>query len=336
MPNTILLQSKTIYSMIENFINKKALNSENTAKAYESDIRQFFMAVRGKHIEMINEDDLKTDVDEVESYQMRLAIDLNDGKPYSPSTIARKIATLKSLYRKFESKYDVKEAWFNIDKIKGESESWGVVSWQDVEHMIQNVKDTRKGNVKALLIETAVITSFRQNELLSLTWDNIENKNGVWVLTVMSDIGKGKKSNSKPINDDLYEKLISLKTDSKDKIFDISKKSVTRMMASLRDELGLDENITFHSLKKCGINEVYELTKGDIQAVAEQGNHSSFSTTLKHYMNKKKDYSKMASLSIGQKIDLSELENMSKEELIEAIANASRSTQMDILNNLKN
>lgn len=335
MPQTILLQTKTIYSTIENFINKKALNSINTAKAYESDIRQFFMTVKNKHIEKLLEEDLQTDIDEVEYYQTRLATDLNDGKPYGSSTIERKIGVLRSLYSKLEAKYDVKEAWFKVDKIKGESKSWGVVSWDEVEKMIEFVRDTRKGNIKASLIETAVITSFRQNELLELEWSNLKQIDGVWVLEVTYQVGKGRKSNMKPINDDLYERLISLKKDN-NKIFDISKKAVGNMMIKMREELGLDDDITFHSLKKCGINEVYELTNGDIMAVAEQGNHSNFDTAYKHYMNKKKNYSQMACLKIGQKVDLSPLEELSKEDLLELISNSSRSAQMEIINGVKN
>lgn len=340
--NNVSKLKKNAYSYISCFLETKALNSTNTASSYEADIKQFFRAVRYKALEMLTIEDLIITVDDVEAYQLQLAknndIAYNDGKPYAPSSIARKISSVKKLYSRLEAKdLPVKEAWFNVDKIKGESESYGVLSWEEVLDMIELVKDEKKGDIKASLMETAVITCFRQNSLLNLTWDNIENIDGVWVLCAEEEaIGKGKQISKKPITDELHDRLMGLKKKHKDRrIFPLEKKTVVVMMQRLRGKLKLDDDITFHSLKKCGINEAYEISGGDIMAVAEQGDHKSFGTTMKHYMKKKKKFSEMVGLKIGQKVDISSLENLTQEQLMKLVQQSSRNVQIELMNNLK-
>lgn len=340
--NNVTKMRRSIYSFIVNFLNKKEINSENTSSDYENDIRQFFWMVKHRHIEMLTEHDLIITNEDVENYQVMLATnknkDINKGNPYAPKSIARKISSVKALYGKLEaSNYPVKEAWFNVEKIKGESESYGVLTWEQVQEMMKLAEEEIKGDIKSALLETAVITCFRQTSLLNLTWNNIEKIDGVWVLCAEDDaIGKGKKASKKPINDDLYEKLMKIKEKyGERKIFPLQKRTVTVMMQRYRKALGLDDDIVFHSLKKCGINEAYELTGGDIMAVAEQGDHNSFGTTLKYYMQKKKKFSDMVGLKIGQEIDLTKLQNLSKEELIDIISKASRSTQLELISKIK-
>lgn len=338
--NSSVVETK-VYSFIRCFLEKKALNSPKTASDYETDIRQFFMLVKGKNLEMLTESDLVLTTEDVEKFQIKLSrnkdIKINKGKPYASASIARKISAVKKLYNRLEANdYKVKEAWFNVDKVKGEQKSYGVLSWEQVIDMIDIVRKEEKGDIKAVLLETAVITCFREQSLLNLTWDNIEKIDGVWVLCAEEEaIGKGKKISKKPINDDLYQRIMDLRYHGSNNIFSLSKKTVVVMMQRLRKQMGLDDTVTFHSLKKCGINEAYELSGGDIMAVAEQGDHESFGTTMKHYMNKKKKFSEMIGLKIGQKVDISPIEELSKEELIKIIKKSSRSVQIELLNSIK-
>lgn len=319
---------------IEIIIESLSINSENTSNSYRKDIEDFFMFMRGKEIKDLTIDDLIFKNNQIQEYQNRLAKDLNNGNPYAFSSINHKISVLRTLYGKLEANdYDVKSAWFNVVVAKGEANSWESVSWDIVLQMINYVKDTKLGDIKSLLIETAVVTSFRKSELLNLTWNDLSNVDGVWVLTT---IGKGNKKNVKPITQKLYDRLIQLRTISCDKIFKISDKSVKNMMVKLRQELGLDERVTFHSLKKCGINEVYLITGGDIMAVAKQGNHSSFGTTMKHYMDSKQDFKSSPNLQIGKDDEIMEkLNELTKEELIEAITKASRATKYDLMHQVQ-
>jgi integrase len=331
MTNLVLMKNKSVYDEIMTFINKKFINSENTASEYERDIRQFFNIMRNKTIEHLTENDLIFKNSDIEFYQTRLATDLNSGSPYSPSTVNRKIATLKSLYNKLESNdYLVKSAWFNIDKVKGDSESYGIISLEEANKMIELVRNTKKGDIKSLLVEIAFKTSFRQNALLNLKWKDIKKINNVWVIQV---VDKGKSVAEKPINDETYQRLLEIR--SEERVFPLTKKTVINMMKWLREEMGLESDITFHSLKKGGIDQVAEITDGNFEAMKEQGNHKSLETTMKYYRNKKKDFSNMACLQIGKDLEFEVLESLNKEQLLELIKVCNRGVQIQIINKAK-
>lgn len=328
----VIFKNDTVYGFIKTFLEKKALNSKNTSSSYETDIRQFFKATRYKNIEDLTIEDLTFTNSEVEEYQVSMS------NEYSHSTIARKISAVKNLYSKLEANdYPVKEAWFNVDKIKGNSKSWEVIDWDTAKDMMMLAdREIRKGDVKSALIETAVVTSFRQSSLLSMTWDNLTMMDGVWVLCAVDNaVGKGKKESIKPISNELYEKLMLIKKRYNHKhIFPLQKRTVVLMMQRYREKLGLPETVTFHSLKKCGMNEAYEISNGDIRVVAEQGDHADFGTSMKFYLNKKKKYSEMVGLEIGKEIDLSPLEELSHEELLELVRKSGRAVQRQLLSNI--
>lgn len=344
-----------VYPFIESFLEKKALNSSNTAMNYESDIRQFFLITKGKTLEVLTKEDLILTNDDVENYQLALAKNSdkrwNDGKKYSVNSIARKISSVKKLYNKFEAKdfhivdpiegkIWVKEAWFKVDKLKGESKSHGVLEWDEVEQMMELVSKERKGDVKACLLETAVKTAFRETTLLNLTWDRIERHDNTWVLVADGDaIMKGKKVGMKSIDDELYEKLMKLKeryyTPRERRIFPLDKKTVVTMMQRLREEMNLDDDIVFHSLKKCGAIEAFDVSGGNIMDVADHCDHESPNTAVKFYLNRKKKFSQQIGLKIGKKIDLNPLRELSHEQLINLIEKSSRGLQFELINNSK-
>lgn len=199
------------------------------------------------------------------------------------------------------------------------------------------VREVRKGDIKEALIETAVVTCFRRDSLLNLRWEHLKKMDGVWVLCAIEKaVGKGKKESIKPISDALYVKLMNIKKKYKhEHIFPMQGKTVVLMMQRYREKLGLSNDVTFHSLKKCGMNEAYDLSGGDIKTVAEQGDHDNFGTSMKYYLNKKKKYSEMIGLQIGQDIDLSPIEELSHAELLELIKNSGRSLQTQLLANIK-
>jgi site-specific recombinase XerD len=323
---TMAKTNNPVYAFIRGFLNGKSVNSDNTSANYETDIRQFFRHVKNKEIENLTVEDLTITNQIAEDYKtfMQKELDLK------PKTIARKISSVKKLYHKLEANdFPVREAWFNVDRIKGDSDQYGSLEWEDVQKMMKIVEDEVKGDIKSALLHTAVITCFRQKSLLSIGWDKLYRVDGVWVLETEQ---KGKKKRIKPITDEMYEKLMAIKERyNNDRIFPLQKNTVTLMMKRMREQLGLGDDVVFHSLKNCGINEAYELTGGDIMAVAEQGDHESFGTTMKHYMKKKKKMSDMVGLKIGQIVDISPLESLDAEQLLNIIKESSRSTQLELL-----
>jgi hypothetical protein len=97
-----------------------------------------------------------------------------------------------------------------------------------------------------------------------------------------------------------------------------------------------ERNITFHSLKKMGVEYVLEMT-GDLTLAAKQGNHSNIQTTNKYYTNMKdkENIGSMLGLQMGNKIDTTELEGLSREELLKLILESDNSTKQSLLKQLR-
>lgn len=318
-----------VYSIIKTFIRSLALNSENTARNYEMDIRQFFEMTRGKSIEHLTVEDLQFTYNDILDYQLYLA------ERYSTNSVNRKINVLRSLYHKLAANdIPVNPMVFDIPKLKeSDAESYGTLTWEEAKQMIELAKKERNGEEKSLLIELAVMTSIRLTALLNLKWKNFEQKDGFWVVKV---IDKGNSVDEKPIKNELYQRLLTLKSKNKEKVFSVSESTANRLVKKLAKEMGIDEerNIVFHSLKKVGINWVLDTT-GDLVLASKQGNHKSIQTTYNYYLDRNKDFSKYAGLTMGEKPDLEQLRNVDIDVLIKAIGSLDLSVQHALLNKVK-
>jgi len=325
--NVVGLRRDDVYSCIQKFVGKKSF-SHNTKIAYQRYIAEFYMWHCNKHISELDEVDVKVTLKDLELYQEFLT------DRYGNASVNQKMACLKSLYDSLRGYgCDVEpEAFVNLERLnEHSSKSCGLLTWDEVEALIALAINTRKGLEKALLIELAAKTGFRLNALLELRWNNFVRINGVYeVRTVDKD-----KMHVKSIHGEFYDRLSVLKkegcTDSS-KVFGLNTKTCARMMRELCEQLGIskDRNITFHSLKKCSMEEVKMMT-GDLLRAAHQGNHSPY-TTLKYYLkNQNSDPSKFDCLLIGNKIDLSVLDGLSREELLKLIKSADRATQIKLV-----
>jgi site-specific recombinase XerD len=327
--SVVRLTQESVYSVIQTFLRRKKLDSVKTAEEYEKDIRQFFMYMRGKNIEHLTESDLVVRNIDVLSYQSYLK------DRYSGKTVNRKISSIRSLYKMLAANdYEVRAEWFLVKTVdESDSQSYGMLVWEEVSQMMELAKGLKQGEMKSLLIELAVVTGFRLKSLLSLAWNSFSIKDGVHVITV---VGKGKTKDEKAIQDDLYERL-KLHCGN-EKLFTFSERTARYTIEKLVDMMGLDKKrrICFHSLKKASLYEAYLKSRGDILTVAKHGSHSSFATTQKYYLQFKQNYSQMISLAIGQDIDLSVLEQLDKEQLLKIIKNSSRGTQLELLDLAKN
>lgn len=323
-----------LYHDVVTYFRMLDKKSHNTAIAYKNDIDQFFMFMLNKPTEQITLSELQFKYADIVRYQLYL------GERYAPTTVNRKIASVRSFFEFLEKNYPdkIKTAIFKVDKVRevGINHS-GILTWEEVLQMIEIVKKQRKGTCKALLIETATITGIRVDALLRLELKDIKQIDGYRVIEVLD---KGQKIDEKPISEELYQRIVAYvekRKSNETRIFDISKKSVNNMMKQLREEMNIshERNITFHSFKKTGINEVWQIT-GDLMAVAQQGNHSDPTTTMKFYMEQCKDWSKMGSMLIGKPVDVSPLESLSKQELLKLIKRCNRGIQIELMKQFEN
>lgn len=327
LANVSELRVNNVYNDIKTFFSEE-LKTENTRRAYETDIQYFFQYMRNKTLNQLQMEDLWFEYKDVLRYRNHLR---NLGKN---STVNRKISSLRKLYKYLaKNNYNVNAHAFEVDDLDtDDTDSSGVLSVHEVEEMIQLAKELPNGKEKSIFIDLAYSTSMRVSALLSLTWKQIKFiKSGQWEIRLKD---KGKE-NVKGIPDELYQMLLTLKRDNVEKVFTMSYTTVYDTIKELCAKMGIPEhrNITPHSLKKVLIDWTVETTK-DVKLAAWQGNHS-LDVMYKHYLNKNVDYENTPAFMVRKKNDLSSIEELTREELIELIKRSSRATQNELLSLLK-
>ncbi|TVY09939.1 tyrosine-type recombinase/integrase [Paenibacillus cremeus] len=321
LKNIVGFVNSSVYSDICLFLEDVRL-SEGTKIGYKHDIELFFSFL-GKNLLSLSFDDLQIEHKTVVHYRNFL---IND-KKYSSSSVNRKIASLQSLYaffkrNKYDTKYGIDTEVFQIDKLNNKSKSYGDLSPEEVDAMIVAVQKQVKGLEKSLLIRMATRTSYREDTLLNLSWDDLQvdhEQNCCFVNTVEE---KTDKEMSQPITLDLYNDLKQIKSltyyqrYSDNKIFHLSKRTIWEMMNTLKEELGIHpkRNIVFHSFRNFAPNFIID-TQGDFKAAQMQTGHSDINTLWKSYVNKKRDVSKMAGILLDEEIDNDAFDELTFDEM---------------------
>lgn len=334
--NIVLLQnkeSKTVFNRIMNFLLDK--NSELTRTAYEEDIRDFFKSVIHKEVEELSVEDLSSfDEDDVVAYKNAMKI------AYSAGTINRKLSAMRSLYRKLSASRELRESGvdsnvFNVENVKGEVNGYGSLTWEETKEMIERVKSYTHGDEKSLIIEFAAKTGFRIESILSITRDNFhyDDKNDIWIVKI---IGKHHKEDKKPIKPEFHDRIMANYNIEKESVFSLTGKTMRLTIRKLCEEMNIDSkrNITFHSLKKMGVNYILGHT-GDIKAAQRYANHSNAATTLNAYAEMNEDLSEMPSLRMGEETDISILKNLSKRELLKLISESNETVKQRLVTDAK-
>lgn len=325
--NITQLNVGTVHNKVATYIKKKARKSEKTAQAYEADFRQFCKIALGKELEYLKDEDLAIDTEIICKYQDLLC------EKYKGTSVNRKMSAIKSIfeYLAIDNKNIRMEVFNAVETLPKFTNHYGVLEKEEVDQMIELAKELPNGEEKSALIWLAFQTGIRLNALLNLKWEDIKRIQNVWVVTVYD---KGNKYDEKPIPDALYARLSAFRGDG-EKVFNMTPKTAERTIKTLCERMGIDadRNITFHSLKKAGINYILDIT-GDIDLAAKFGNHKTIQTTYESYANRKKDYAEMPSYTIGQEIDTSALDNLTKEQLLEIIRSCKDATKIEIMSKL--
>ncbi len=319
--NVIGLTTGSVNEDIIIFLNDEKFSS-GTRTAYLHDIKLFF-SFMNKNFDSLSIHDLQYENKDIIRYRNFLINDLH----LSKSTTNTKIAALQSLYAYFKrNRYDIKYSIdcevFKIKKLKFKTNSYGYLSPEEVETMIQIVKTQVKGIEKSLLIRLATRTSLREDTLLNLTWDNIIRDSEQDCYFVCTTEKKTEEEVKQPISNTLYNELIQIKQLTyyqryKDnKIFHVTTKTICDMMATLRKEINIPEgrNIVFHSFRNYGSNFILEST-GDIVAAQMQLGHSDMNITYKNYVNKQRNASQMAGLLLDEQQDQEAFNKLTFDEM---------------------
>lgn len=333
--NVVILNQKTEKTVgnpletINTFLLRKGQNSQNTKDTYERSIRDFFRTMRNKELEDITVNDLIFEKSQIEAYQVKLK------EHYKGATVNNTITAIKQAYEKLEDNgFPVKASWFNLERYdEHDSEKYDTLTHDEVLAIIDLVSKKREGKQKALLIRLAYATAFRRESLVTMKWNQIVNVDGQWYAKVL---GKGNKWSHKKLSDDLYSTLMEYKGDKSDddKVFTLTKKTVTKMMSFIRENMDFgDRRIVFHSLKKASLNEVNIITGGDLKAIQAQGDHEDVSTSLNSYIADKK-MEDLVTVDINTHIPTEAFDAISHEELLALVKGIDRNTQIKLLRKL--
>ncbi|OME41428.1 tyrosine-type recombinase/integrase [Paenibacillus odorifer] len=370
MNNVQLLKVKNIHNSILSFLNIVGDKSQDTKKAYEKDIINFFSVMRGKNLNELTVDDLTYDRDDIIRYRTYVKeLKKKDGSlKYKASSINRFIRSVRSLLKDLEQngyrEYINLSAFNFVELPEKDSERAGILSEAEFELFENTALQLENGAMKSILFGLAGRTSFRISALLSLTWADLTPiahgayKGEGWN---MRTIDKGNKEDIKPIMNVFYERMVAMKNDEQynialerwrdnerknaqkenrpvqeDVIFPISSTAVDNAVKRIckLTGIGKERKVSIHSFKGFGINKVVDAGGTSFQA-QDQANHSSIKTTEKHYLSRRKEYSMYAGMLIDEEIDINILNNLNKMELLKIINDMDKGIQRQIVNKAK-
>lgn len=318
------------------FLDDKKANSISTFKNYRGDIVQFFKHMFGKEPQHVTVEDMEeTTGNDIVEYRNALR-----DKYDKSTTVNRKMNAIRSFYKYMETDHkEIRSAIFNkTKKIKeNDKKGWGSLTPDEVEGMIEAVKELKDGHELSVLIEVAFITAIRLDALLTATYQNnvfLRHEDGqdIWVIDVIDK----EERHIKAISDELKEGLDSLGRFDNQRIFEnLYDRKVGNAIRYAVEKLDIDprRNIRFHSLKKASINYVLATT-GDIKQAQLQGNHKSSRTTLDSYVSENKKLCSQPSRTMGAKIDTDPIHQLSHEELLAVIENSSSNLKLELMRNI--
>jgi len=303
------MESNMLIQEFLNYLQFEKRFSEHTAKCYGADLIQFgdFLAGRlpGDETEsfgssfgggtavatapqvQIDQLLLTADVNAVRSYMSLL-----NEKQYSKSTIARKLATLRSFY-----KFLVKRNKINSSPVvairtpKQEKKLPRFLEYEEVKKLLETPPlDHWLGVRDRAMMETLYSTGMRVSELVALNMDDID-----FLGEVVHIRGKGKKERIAPISSStlqMIQRYIEFRnkraqnnSNFEAKVLFVNKhgrrlstRSVRRKMDKYLKMAGLDPAISPHTLRHSFATHM--LNNGaDLRSVQELLGHQSLSTT---------------------------------------------------------
>lgn len=270
----------TLTTFLSNFMSKE------TQKAYVADWRDFFLYLAGKG-QAPKTPDAVTEI-QVISYRDHLR------ERYSPTTIARKLSALSSLFSRLKDEQLVRK-----NPVQGLRRPKAIVKRrrtgftdQEVNRILESFDiTTLKGLNDRALLSFLFYTGARITEALSVRVKDIETQEGIPVVHLR---GKGEKLRTLPIVKTwtVVEQLIRQREKKEDDyVFTpvrthentpITRVSVHKLIKSRLKKLGLDPSRSAHSARRTVISNLLEAGER-LELVQKVAGHSSPNVTLRSY-----------------------------------------------------
>ena len=263
--------------------------SDNTVAAYRNDLTQFYDFLQNGlnrdlsswaevTPEIINEyvDDLK-----------------HRRKPYAPSSIARKVAAVKSFFNYLHSRDMIpNNPTEQIDSPKVEKRLPKTLAAKEIEELLQA---PLQGNTPKHLRDTALLnmlyaTGMRVSEVVFLQMDDVDLENDLLLVTVREGQGRSREV---PLNKEMYRILevylaegrpYLVKDPSETALFlnhrgqQLTRQGLWLIIKSYAREAKLSSDVTPHTLRHSFA--AHKLNSGsDLEEVQKLLGHANISTT---------------------------------------------------------
>ena len=306
--------------------------SERTRVQYAYDMKRFFdwlkdspgfsdinykTCIASDILDKLNIDDINEYIDTLQYYYMTDKKGKVTKHQASPSSIARRISSLRSFYKHYYKIGEIKNDLSNLMDIpKVPDKVISVMNKDQVSRILAAVQDTDgltegqlKRKNKTLKRDYAIMmlffgTGLRVSELVGINCDNIDfYEDSIYVIRKGGDMDEvyfGPEVEDALLNYLNKDRDILLAGNSDEEAFFISMKhqrmsvrSVEDMIQNFAKKAGLAVKVTPHALRRTFGTNLYEET-GDIYLVADALHHSSVETTKKHYAKMSKDHKRIA------------------------------------------
>jgi integrase/recombinase XerC len=231
---------------------------------------------------------LSTDVEGIRGFLEHLS-----GQNYSPATMARKIATLRSFHRWLEKRGLIStNPMLMIRTPKQSKRLPKAIDVEQVERLLAAPDDTNLlGARDRAILETLYSTGIRVSELVGIDRGDVDETNAALIVR-----GKGRKERIVPLGSHALaalrhyiamldaEQQANGKSEGESPLFinkhggRLSTRSVRRKVSKYLAQAGLDPNISPHTLRHSFATHLLD-NGADLRSVQELLGHQSLSTT---------------------------------------------------------
>jgi integrase/recombinase XerD len=271
------------------FLKSEYHYSDNTVAAYRNDLTQFYDFLQGSQYS-----DLQTWAGVTPEIINAYVYDLKHrDKPYAPSSIARKVAAVKSFFNYLHARNMIPgNPTEQIDSPKVEKRLPKTLAAKEIEELLQA---PLRGNTPKHLRDTALLnmlysTGMRVSEVVFLQVDDVDLDNRVLHVTVREGENRTREV---PLDDDIHHILDTYLTDGRPYLLkdpnetalflnhrgqQLTRQGLWLIIKSYAREAELSSDVTPHTLRHSFA--VHKLDTGsELEEVQKLLGHANISTT---------------------------------------------------------
>ncbi len=260
--------------------------SNNTLAAYQNDLNQFlvFLQVESQDQRPRSWDNVTRD--HIVSYILEMK-----EREYASSTVARKVAAVKSFFKFLESAGQIKNnPAKDMETPRAEKHLPATISAEDVDRLLAApAGDAPASQRDRAMLELLYATGLRVSELVALDVSDVNLDEGT-----VRCMGKGKKERVLPVYDRAREALATYVTQGRLKLLGkhnnedalflnrrgtrLTRQGLWLIIKRYVEEVGIEGNVTPHTLRHSFATHMLR-GGADLRAVQQMLGHANISTT---------------------------------------------------------